>query len=109
MNSPSSPLNTRPSIQLHVERLVLDGLSVSSAQGHVLVAAMEAELTRLLAEQGLNHLSGGAVPHLSANSIQITHGNPPSLGHQIARAIYGSLTPATASPREPRFSGGRNQ
>jgi hypothetical protein len=92
MNSPSSPLDARPSIQLHVERLVLDGLSVSSAQGHVLVAAMEAELARLLAEQGLTHLSAGAVPHLSAGSIQLTRDTKPAqLGNQIAGALIESI------------------
>jgi hypothetical protein len=92
MNSPSSPLNARPSIQLHVERLVLDGLPVSSAQGHVLVAAMEAELTRLVAEQGFNHLSAGAVPQRSANPIQVTRDtNPVQLGHQIAGSLIESI------------------
>jgi hypothetical protein len=94
---------------VHIEGLVLDGLSVASGQGDLVQAAVETELTRLLTEHGLGLSSAGDVPHLSAEPIQLTHGSKPSsLGHQIARTIYRSLTPATASPRETRFSGGRN-
>jgi hypothetical protein len=96
-------------INLHIERLVLDGLPVASDQSHLVQAAVETELTRLFTEQRLILSSAGAVPHLSAEPIQLAHGSKPSsLGHQIAQAIYRSLTPATASPRETRFSGGQN-
>jgi hypothetical protein len=114
MNPQLSTLNSesfreqaaRPSVQLHIERLVLDGLPVSRGQGELVQAAIETELTHLLAEQGLSSSSAGAVPHLSANSIQVTHDSKPAqLGHQIARAIHGSLTPAPALMRETRFSG----
>jgi hypothetical protein len=62
-----------------------------------------------LARKGLDHPSTYAVPSLSAAPIQLTHDTEPSsLGHQIAQAIYGSLTPATMSRRETRFSGGES-
>jgi hypothetical protein len=108
MNPQRSTRNTlsrgdQPSINLHIERLVLDGLPVSRGQGELVQAAIETELTDLLAEQGLSSSSAGAVAHLSADSIQVTHDSKPaSMGHQIARAIYASLTPAP--PRETRFS-----
>jgi len=51
-------------INLHVERLVLDGLPVTRSQGPLLQAAVEAELASLLAKDGLPpYLAvGGALP-----------------------------------------------
>jgi hypothetical protein len=93
-------------INVSIERLVLDGLAMNRTQGALVQWAVETELARLLAEEGLSHLSAGAVPHLSANSIQVTHDSKPAqLGHQIARAIHGTLTPAPPLTRETRFSG----
>jgi hypothetical protein len=93
-------------INVFIERLVLDGLPISPSQGGLVGKAVETELARLLSEQGLSHLSAGDVPRLSANSIQVTHDcNPVQLGHQIARAIHDTLTPAPALTRATRFSG----
>ena len=93
-------------INVSIERLVLDGLPVTSVHDATIQGAVETGLARLLAEQGLSHLSAGAVPHLSANSIQVTHDSKPAqLGHQIARAIHGTLTPAPQLMGETRFSG----
>jgi hypothetical protein len=94
-------------INVHIERLILDGLPVTSSQGSLVQAAVEAELMHFLAEQGLRRSSAGAVPHLSAGSVQVAEDSKPSqLGSQIARAIYGSLAPAPASPRQTRSTGG---
>ncbi len=85
-------LSLQPSIQLHIERLVLDGLPVNHAKGAIIGAAVEAELTRLLAERGLTHLSAGTVALLSATSIQVTRDTKPAqLGHEIAGALIESL------------------
>jgi hypothetical protein len=93
-------------INVHVERLILDGLPVTSSQGSLVRAAVEAGLIRLLAEQGLRRSSTGAEPHVSAGSIQLMEDSKPAqLGHQIARAIYGTLTPGPALTREIDFSG----
>jgi hypothetical protein len=92
-------------INVSIEQLVLDGLSISRSQGVLIQGAVETELARLLTEQGLSHLSAGAVPHLYANSIQVNRDSKPAqLGHQIACAIHGILTPAPLT-RETRFSG----
>jgi hypothetical protein len=94
-------------INVSIERLVLDGLPMSRSQGVLVQVAVETELVRLLAKQGLSHLSAGAVPHLSANSIEVTRDSRPAqLGHQIAQAIYGTLTPAPALTHETHFTGG---
>jgi hypothetical protein len=97
-------------INVSIERLVLDGLSMSRSQGVLIQGVVETELARLLTEQGLGHLSAGAVPHLSANSIQVTRDSKPAqLGHQIAHAIHGTLTPAPALTRKTRFPGAPHQ
>jgi hypothetical protein len=94
-------------INVSIERLVLDGLPVDRLEATLVQAAVEIELARLFAEQGLNRLSGGAVPYLSANSIRISHQSKPAqLGHQIAQSIYSSLTPAPAETHETHFPGG---
>jgi hypothetical protein len=96
-----SALNPQPSIELHIEELVLHGLPLTRSQSPMVKAAVETELARLLTEQGLSHSSAAAMPHLSAGSTQLTKDNQPAhLGHQIAQAVYGSLTPAPPSPRQ---------
>lgn len=95
------PTGQTPSIELHIEELVLHGLPLTRRQGSDVQAAVETELARLLTTQGLKHSTSGATPHLSAGSIQFAGNDHPSrLGHQIAHAIYGGLTPNQASPRQ---------
>ncbi len=84
----------RPHIQLHIERLVLDGLPIESGQAPHIQAAVEAELTRLLIENGLaSHLqTGGAMPRLNVNAIRLTPGGSPAhIGQQIAQSVYGGM------------------
>lgn len=81
-------------INLHIERLVLEGLEIAAEQGPVLQAALEGELSRLLSERGLSpsFAQGVAVPRLSARDIQIASAsNPTELGQQIAQSVYGRI------------------
>lgn len=80
-------------VNLHIDRLVLDGIDVAPAQRPILQAALEAELGRLIAERGVGALaSGGAVPSLRADGFQMSgDGNPVQLGQQIARSVYGGI------------------
>jgi hypothetical protein len=81
-------------INLHIERLVLDGLPVESRQADALREAVEAELIRLLTESGLSAglQTGGVIPRLQAQAIHLDARNsPPQIGEQIGRAVYGSL------------------
>jgi hypothetical protein len=81
-------------ISLHIERLILDGLPVGHGQGSFVKAAVEAELARLLSANGLNQdfLSGGTIPSVKAESIQLKSDNNPSeTGHRIAQAVYGGI------------------
>lgn len=81
-------------INLHIERLVLDGVTIEPQQRLRLQQAMQSELTRLLANGELSaDFSGGlSVPRLTVPSIQLPAGNHPvQLGQQIARAVYGGI------------------
>jgi len=80
-------------IKLHIERLVLEGLPVGQSQGPLVQAAVEAELSRLLAEGDLaaELAEGGAVPSVPADSIKLAGGSPSEMGRQIARSVYGGI------------------
>jgi len=81
-------------INLHIERLVLDGVNIAPGQRHLLQAGVETELTRMLMDGGLapSFAQGSALPRLSASGIQLTGGNTPTqLGWQIAQSVYGGI------------------
>ncbi|MBD0372206.1 MAG: hypothetical protein ICV60_15295 [Pyrinomonadaceae bacterium] len=81
-------------INLHIERLVLDGMPFSQAQGAAVRAAIEAELGRLLSRGGLHaelH-SGIALESVRAPALQLrADSTPKQVGQQIARSIYGGI------------------
>ena len=82
----------RPNIQLHIERLILDGLPVSRTDGAVVQAAIETELTRLLTEGGLPRISAGSVENISGGRIQLMpETNPTQTGYQIAGALMEGI------------------
>jgi len=84
-------------ITLHIERLVLDGVSLGPGGGQCFLAAVEAELSRLLADGGLGPAfrSGGTVPRVKAAAVSISRkGDPAELGMAIARSLYHGLQPA---------------
>ena len=80
-------------INLHIERLVLDGLPITRQQGALVQAAVEAELSQLLSNGGLaaELQAGAAMPHIKADAIQTAGSNPHHLGQQIARSVYGGI------------------
>ena len=82
-------------INVHIERLILDGLPVARHQAPLIQTAVEAELARLLVADGLApslKAGGGATPSVNAPSIQFTSASSPTqLGQQIARAVYGGI------------------
>jgi len=81
------------SIRVHIEQLILDGLPIARSQEPLVQAAVEAELSRLMAEGGLapELASGGAVPSVRADGINSVGGSPGQIGRQIARAVYGGI------------------
>jgi hypothetical protein len=81
-------------IQLHIERLVLDGVGVAPGQRALVQAAVEAELARLLAQGGLAQglAAGGALPSVRAGAIQLANdGDPQRMGTQIAQSVYSGI------------------
>ena len=81
-------------VNLHIERLVLEGLRLRPGEHLLVRAAAERELARLLAAGGVGQslMSGGAAPRLSAGEINLSgEGDARQLGHQIAHAVYGGL------------------
>jgi hypothetical protein len=81
-------------IELHIERLILDGVQVESDRRAELQNAVEAELTRLLAGAGLRRelLTTRAVPSLGGGEIQVTtNTSAAQLGGHIAQAVHGRI------------------
>jgi hypothetical protein len=80
-------------VNLHIDRLVLEGIDLEPAQRPLLQAALEAELGRLIAEGGVGGLAaGGAVPAIKAGGFEMSGGgNPAQLGRQIAGVVYGGI------------------
>ncbi len=82
-------------VNLHIERLVLDGVGVSPHQRAGIKAAVEAELAGALARNGVGSglQSGGSFRSVLANSIIVGAQNEPSrLGRQIGQAVYGGIS-----------------
>ena len=81
-------------INLHIERLVLDGLPLSSREGPQVRRAVQAELSRLLATGGFSQelRSAGAVPRIGAGVVHVAReSSPRKLGSQIARALHQGM------------------
>jgi len=81
-------------INIHIERLVLDGVEIARRDRPLLQSAVEAELARLITTGGLapDLMSGGAMPRVTAGDLQMTGDNDPArLGHQIAQSVYGGI------------------
>jgi hypothetical protein len=81
-------------INLHIDRLILDGLPLTRNQGALVQAAVEAELARLLTESGLasSLQAGGALPSVRADAMQLTAGSTPTqMGQQIAQSVYAGI------------------
>jgi hypothetical protein len=81
-------------INVHIERLILDGLPIERRDGAAVQAAVEAQLTELFTSGELAPalLSNSAIHGLQA-SIELKETvNPGGLGQQIAQAVHGSLS-----------------
>lgn len=78
-------------VELHIERLVLDGIDLPPGQRDLLRESVVDELGRLLHGGGLagSVLSGGAVAHLRGPAVTLSAGGATAdLGRQLAGAIY---------------------
>jgi hypothetical protein len=81
-------------INLHIERLVLDGISVEPHQRAELKAALELTLRNKFVENGfnVNVQKNNDVKLIRGGMIFIENSNhSPNLGQKIATAIYGGV------------------
>jgi hypothetical protein len=80
-------------INLHIERLVLDGVDIVPGQNDLLQASVTNELTQLFNSGGLasNIVDGASLKQVRANNIQMSGGKPRALGQQIAQSVYGGI------------------
>lgn len=84
----------RMNINLHIERLILDGLPFEARHHATIQAEIEIELARLLNENNIaaNWQSDGAVSSVTADAIQLTaQSSTVQIARQIAGSIYGSM------------------
>ena len=83
------------SIELHIERLVLDGMPLPHGRERQLRAALQRELAALLSTAGTgdrlhNH---GSVPSLQGTAMRMDRdAGVAHLGRQIAGSVFGGLT-----------------
>jgi hypothetical protein len=78
-------------INLHIERLVLDGLPIDHHDAPLVQAAVETELTRLLVAEEPKFSSGGATPRVIAPEVNVMNGGPTRVGEEIAWAIHRGI------------------
>ena len=82
-------------INLHIDRLVLEGLPLTRAQGPLVQRAVEMELARLFAGTGIGPAfrSGGTVPRASGGAMEFAReATPGQLGTQIAESVHQGLS-----------------
>ena len=80
-------------IQIHIERLILEGIDVPPGQRPLLQTAVETELATLLRNGDLapDLQSGGAYRARQGRPIHLQNTHPPTLGRQIAAAVHGGI------------------
>ena len=83
-------------VNLHIEKLILDGIDLSPQERSQLDIAMRAELTRLIAAEGINSSlqGGGTYDRLAAGNVQFSPGQSPDvMGQHIAQSVYRGIAP----------------
>ncbi len=80
-------------IELHIERLVLEGVGVDRRHSTAVHETLTTELTRLLtAPPARSWQQSRIVPRMSTLPVTSDVGDPGGLGRSIATSIYGGLT-----------------
>jgi hypothetical protein len=90
-------------VELHIERLVLDGLPADAAQPHLVRRAIEAELASLLTRTAHAPRESLAVPSVPAPPLRLArNAGSARAGRDIARSLHAALAPAFPSGRRTR-------
>jgi hypothetical protein len=88
-------------LNLHIERLVLDGLSVANHEAALVQTAVEAELGRLLANESFAPVQSSAHAGVGGAKIHLPPGiTARELGLEIGRSLFASLAQVPFKPRE---------
>ena len=89
-------------INLHIDRLILEGLAIEPGQKRSVQTALQAELTELLAASGISPTlaGGGALPETRVPAVHLVDQHSPTqLGTQIARSVHQGLASDTMTKR----------
>jgi hypothetical protein len=81
-------------VNLHIERLVLDGFALSGRDAAVVEEAMRTELVRLIAgDRTLAHsMTSVAMPSAQGALLHVSGAErPPQLGAAIAHSVHGAV------------------
>ncbi|MDJ0717753.1 MAG: hypothetical protein QNJ54_26615 [Prochloraceae cyanobacterium] len=80
-------------INFQIDEIILEGVSLSHSQRSRLQAALEAELSRLVSDNGLppQLQQGGTIAKLLLTPKITKEMNPTQMGQEIARSIYVGL------------------
>ncbi len=96
----------QPAIELHIEELVLHGFP--AGERHRIAAAMEQELGRLVAAQGLTGVRQSIeLERVQGGVMRVVAGQKPqATGVQIARSVFRNLRQQTRMSRRAAQSPG---
>jgi hypothetical protein len=96
----------RADVELHIDELVLHGFTAGDR--HRIAAAMERELTRLIAQGDLAHRASPIqLDRVNAGSFRLDPAASPShIGQTVAQRVYRQLSPRVSATPAP--TGGRN-
>jgi hypothetical protein len=81
-------------INLHIERLMLEGVAIDRHEGVLLQQAAQTEFARLLTRHGIGESwqEGGAVSQLAAPMLNLGESeNALSFGQAIGQSVYRSI------------------
>ncbi|MGB3299228.1 MAG: hypothetical protein WBA76_13235 [Phormidesmis sp.] len=80
-------------LNLHIDRMIIEGLTLPHSQRSKFQASVEAELSRLFSVHGvpLTVQKGDRIPHILADLPITNQPNPVQLGQQLAQSIYTHL------------------
>lgn len=98
---------TAYNVELHIDEIVLHGFA--HRDRYVIHEAIQSELTRLIAENGLPSSSrqGGDAARLDAGAVTVQKGMPPdAIGRQVAYAVYRGLGQHAGQPAKSEQHGG---
>jgi hypothetical protein len=88
-------LGPRVNVDVHIERLIVDGLPLERIDGAVLQAAVAAELHQAIIDGSMLFAlhAAGAFARMPGGTVDVgEEGNLAHLGRQVARAIYTAIS-----------------